>query len=214
MLVLASNSPRRKQLLTMAGWDFQAVPVEVNEDLHSGEKPLDYVLRLAREKASAVAQHIHIGSLILAADTAVVFDKQVLGKPTNQKEAVTMLETLRGKSHLVYTGLAFLRAGSDLLSTDWCITKVFMRSYTQAEIMAYVATGDPMDKAGAYAIQHPRFNPVESLQGCFTNVMGLPLCHLDYMCHRLNEPPTRDLPRACQTFLHTKCAYHLISLEN
>ena len=112
---------------------------------------------------------------------------------------------MRGRSHQVLTALAVLQSRSGRLLTDVCVTDVPMRAYTEAEIEAYVASGDPLDKAGAYAIQHAGFHPVASLAGCYANVVGLPLCHLARMLRTLGLPPQADLPQACQAALGYQC---------
>lgn len=209
MLILASNSPRRQQLLALSGWLFQVIPANVDEQRVVGEPPQDYVARLAKEKAQAVARLAPAGSLIVAADTTVVVGGAILGKPVDQAEAISMLRLLRGRAHQVYTGLAVLRPEDDALLTDWCVTEVLMRDYGEAEMLAYVASGDPLDKAGAYAIQHDRFKPVAGLQGCYTNIVGLPMCHLTRLLEQLEiYPPAgasgcRDVVQYHCTIRHT-----------
>ena len=199
MLILASNSPRRQQLIALEGWTYQVIPAEVDERLKPGEAPDDYVLRLAQEKARSAAQRAPQGSLIVAADTAVVDNAQILGKPTSPAHAADMLRGLLGHFHQVFTGLAVMHVESSKLVTDKCITDVLMRAYNEEEIQAYVASGDPLDKAGAYAIQHSGFSPVESLEGCYTNVVGLPLCHLTPMLREFNLEPPNDLTGQCRS---------------
>jgi predicted house-cleaning NTP pyrophosphatase (Maf/HAM1 superfamily) len=120
-------------------------------------------------------------------------------------EAAQMLRRLRGHTHQVYTGIAALRVRDGSLATDLCVTDVPMRNYSDEDIAAYILTGDPLDKAGAYAIQHPRFKPVESLTGCFAGVMGLPLCHLTRTLRKLGLSPSADVPANCQTHLDYQC---------
>jgi septum formation protein len=160
LLVLASNSPRRRELLTLTGWRFKTVPAEVDESQRPGEAPGGYVLRLAESKARACAASTSNRErmsapedlIILGADTAVVDGKDILGKPKDDTEAVDMLRRLGGHSHQVHTGIAVLRMSDGNLGTDLCVTDVPMRPYRDEEINAYVATGDPLDKAGAYGI--------------------------------------------------------------
>ncbi|MEW6093076.1 MAG: Maf family protein, partial [Chloroflexota bacterium] len=147
ILVLASNSPRRHELLSLGGWDFLVRPADVDESLRPGEAPRTYVLRLAGEKARACAESARPGETILAADTAVTIDSEILGKPVSAAEAVDMLRRLRGRRHQVCTGIAVLDVDSGTLVTDLCVTDVPMRAYSEEEIQAYVATGDPLDKA-------------------------------------------------------------------
>ncbi|HJW90827.1 MAG TPA: Maf family protein [Anaerolineales bacterium] len=189
MLVLASNSPRRKQLLQLGGWEFQVVAAHVDENPHPGEGPRAYVLRLAKEKAQVGAQNAPGAEVVVAADTTVVDGVAFLGKPVDAAEAAAMLRRLRARRHQVYTGLVALRRADGLILSDVCVTNVFMRDYSEAEIKAYIATGDPLDKAGAYAIQHTGFDPVEKIEGCFANVVGLPLCLLSRLLAKLGLPP-------------------------
>jgi septum formation protein len=243
VLVLASNSPRRRELLALSGWLFHSRPAEVDESLRSGEAPATYVLRLAESKAraclrqyrtvraalayppgqsntggtpvrdgryrcistDAVAESAQAEQAILAADTAVVSGQAILGKPKDQAEAVVMLRSLRGRSHQVLTGLTVMRMNDRTLVTDLCVTTVPMRSYSDDEIDAYVASGDPLDKAGGYAIQHLGFHPVECLSGCYASVMGLPLCHLARSLRKLGFTSNADIAAKCQNTLGYTC---------
>jgi nucleoside triphosphate pyrophosphatase len=206
-LVLASNSPRRKHLLGLGGWVFRVEPAQVDENPLPGEDALGYVLRLAQSKAQVVAERSLLEDTILAADTTVVDEGQILGKPADVFEAESMLRRLRGRQHQVFTALAVVRRSEDFLATDWCVTHVPMRAYGDDEMYAYIATGDPLDKAGAYAIQHPDFRPVSDLEGCFANVMGLPLCHLARILRRLGIQADRNIPQACQQELEYNCSF-------
>ena len=163
MLILASNSPRRRQLLALADWMFHVVVADVDERQLLNESPADYVLRLAECKARAITAHTD--QIILAADTAVVDGLDILGKPKDNVEAFAMLTRLRGHTHQVYTGVALLRLSDGLLLKELSVTDVPMRAYSNEEINAYILTGDPLDKAGAYAIQHSRFKPVAHMAG-------------------------------------------------
>ncbi len=213
LLVLASNSPRRRELLALGGWVFNTCYAEVDESQRPGEAPGTYVLRLAESKARTCAafpknrgtMSAHEDLTILAADTAVVDGKAILGKPKDMAEAVEMLRQLRGRTHQVYTGIALIRMSDGNLGTDLCVTDVPMRAYSDQEIDAYVATGDPLDKAGAYAIQHPKFHPVETMSGCYASVMGLPLCHLTRTLRQLDIAPETDISAECQSCLNYTC---------
>jgi len=198
-LILASNSPRRRQLLALAGWKFNVFAADVDESQRPNEAPADYVPRLAESKARAVVGDSD--QIVLAADTAVVDRNVILGKPKDSAEAVTMLIRLRGHTHQVYTGVALLRQSDELLLKDLCVTDVPMRDYSDEEIDGYVQTGDPLDKAGAYAIQHPEFRPVAEMSGCYANVMGLPMCHVIRMMRKINIQPTTDVFASCETLL-------------
>lgn len=205
ILVLASNSPRRRELLALAGIPFEIIAADVDESLRADESPREYVLRLAEEKARAASARADAAQVVLAADTTVVDANAVLGKPAHPSEAKRMLRQLRGRVHQVYTGIAVLRVRDGNLLADVCVTDVPMRAYSDAEIEAYIATGDPLDKAGAYAIQHADFNPVESMSGCYASVMGLPLCHAARLLTRMDAAPGTDVPSNCQAFLKYAC---------
>ncbi len=194
----------------MGGWTFRVVAPTIDERVRDGETPLETVLRLAVEKVKTVAERLRqmnslTAEVIITADTAVVVHGSILGKPTNAEEAVSMLRLLRGCTHQVYSGVAVYHPSQDLLLTDVCCTEVTMRSYTEEEIVQYVASGDPFDKAGGYAIQHPGFRPVKRLNGCYANVVGLPICHLTRMLNTVGIPPKSDVPNACQSSLGYKC---------
>jgi len=164
------------------------------------------VRRLAQAKAQAAAQR-HRDGLIIGADTIVVLDGAVLGKPRDEEEAVRMLKALRGREHWVHTGLALVEPATGQETSRVVSTKVPMRAYSDEEIARYVASGDPLDKAGAYAIQHPGFRPVvlECLQGCYANVVGLPLCSLVEMLEAWGVRPATDVGFACQAHLEITC---------
>lgn len=208
MLILASNSPRRKQLLALGGRKFAVKATEVDESQKPGEEPLAYVLRLAETKARAVCSEAGPEDVVIAADTTVVDGEKILGKPEDESEAESMLRRLRGRTHQVYTALAVLRVVDDLLLMDWCCTEVPMRQYSDDEMIAYISTGDPLDKAGAYAIQHTGFNPAENLHGCFANVMGLPICHVTRTLIKVGITLDVDIAQACQSSLHYQCPIH------
>lgn len=176
-VILASASPRRQKLFALLGVPFVVRVADVDEASMPGETPAHMAARLARAKASAVGEQAN--GLVAAADTLVVVDKEVLGKPANPAEATAMLRQLRGRSHQVLTGFAVLDANSGQAHVAVVTTDVWIRAYTDEEIAAYVTSGDPMDKAGAYAIQHQAFAPVARLDGCPANVMGLPMCRVD-----------------------------------
>lgn len=205
MIILASNSPRRKELLALMGLPYRACPAAIDENPLPGEAPRAYVLRLAESKARTAASQLPIDCLVIAADTTVADGMDILGKPVDEQQAAEMLIRLRGHTHQVYTAVAILRLADNTLLLDSCATDVPMRNYGQEDIAAYVATGDPLDKAGAYAIQHAGFHPAESLQGCYANVVGLPLCHLTRLLHRLKVEPQANVPVACQAAMQYRC---------
>ena len=201
--VLASNSPRRKQLFGLSGWEFSVLAADVDETPFAHEAPRDYVIRLAQAKASAIQARADADAFIIGSDTTVVDGREILGKPVDEADARRMLKQLRGRTHQVYTGVAILYRKNMLI--DLSIIDVPMRDYSDAEIEAYIQTGDPMDKAGAYAIQHPEFQPVSSLEGCRAGVMGLPMCHVLRMLKPYDIVPFADVPAACQSLLKYDC---------
>lgn len=193
--ILGSSSPRRRELLASLGIAFTITKPHIDESQRNGEPPHDYVQRLSREKAAAVAAQVTQvaePALVLAADTVVILaadtigvttDGHILGKPVDAADAKAMLQRLRGRSHQVCTALTLAQVAPDgdgqaaitRQNTTLTCTQVFMRDYSDAEIDAYIATGDPFDKAGSYAIQHEGFAPVARIEGSRTNVVGLPL---------------------------------------
>jgi len=175
-LVLASGSPRRRQLLSLLGLPFVIQAADVSEEQHDDELPEQMVLRVARAKAQAV-DSARADELVIAADTTVALDGKSLGKPKDAADAVRMLRVLRGRPHVVYTGVVIWHAAARRLVCELGKSSILMRDYADSEVDRYVQSGDPLDKAGAYAIQHPIFDPVATVQGCWLNVMGMPICH-------------------------------------
>jgi len=207
-VILASASPRRKELFALLGYEFRIHPPDMEESPFPGEIASDYVVRLAEEKAKWVSAQQSARALIIAADTTVVFQDQILGKPSSKDEAEQMLLALRGNIHQVYSGLAINL--NDWMTSDLCRTDVPMRQYTDQEIQAYIDSGDPFDKAGAYAIQHTGFHPVHHLSGCFANVMGLPLCHLARSLRKAGISVPLQVPHICQEHIDYDCpVFHL-----
>lgn len=205
IVILASGSPRRRELLGLTGLMFSLRTGQVDEAPRPGEAAEDFVQRLSQAKGRAAASDVRAGALIVAADTAVVSDGHLLGKPANPAQAEDMLRALRGRPHTVLTSLTLLDTATGQTTDETCRTVVPMRNYTDEEIAGYVATRDPMDKAGAYGIQHVRFRPVENLTGCYANVMGLPLCHLERALLRWDIALKEDVPARCQGFTHYQC---------
>jgi septum formation protein len=204
-LLLASNSPRRRQLLSLGGWSFDTDVSNIDETLIQAETPSGYVLRLALQKARAVLARAGADHIIVGSDTTVVIDGDILGKPENPEDARQMLRRLRGNTHQVYTGIAVLRAHDLTAWTDVVVTDVPMRAYSDEEIERYIASGDPMDKAGAYGIQHPDFQPVAYMEGCYASVMGLPLCSLSVLLRQAGIQPRADVARNCQATIRYEC---------
>ena len=205
-VVLASNSPRRRQLLALAGWSFTVQPVDIDESPLPDELPRDYVLRLAESKARAASRLVQPGQVVLAADTTVADGSQILGKPDGADDARRMLRALRGRDHWVYTAIAAHRANDQKMLTDVCATRVWMRDYTDGEINAYIASGDPLDKAGAYAIQNEAFHPVARIDGCYACVVGLAICRVVPILSALGFSAPNDVVAGCQSGLGDACS--------
>ena len=174
-LVLASSSPRRHELLSNAGFEFDVRPSRIEEVPHGDESAEDFARRVAREKALNVAASSPPGSLVLGADTVVVVDDLILGKPTSPDDAARMLGMLSGTSHRVVTGVCLVRAPAQLEALTHETTLVIFRNLREGEIHDYVASGEPLDKAGAYAIQGLASKFVARIEGCYFNVVGLPI---------------------------------------
>lgn len=174
-LVLASGSPRRRQILASLGVDFDVLAAAVDEQPLPKEEPAAAARRVALAKARAVANRVP-AAVTLAADTIVVSDGLILGKPADVRTAKAMLRALRGRRHEVITGVAALNPQRKLQHVTATVSQVFMRDYSDAEIAAYVASGEAADKAGAYAVQSESFHPAARVEGCYLNVVGLPLC--------------------------------------
>jgi septum formation protein len=173
LLILASSSPRRQELLREIGIPFRVHAANINEDQIAGEAPMAYALRLAREKAEVVAAQ-YPQSYVLGADTIVVVDAEVLGKPKDHADAARMLRLLSGRGHEVTTAVSVVAPGT-LAETRASTTKVYFRELAEDEIQRYVAGCEPMDKAGAYAIQGGASRWTDRIEGEFSNVVGLPL---------------------------------------
>ncbi len=199
MLILASQSPRRAELLRNAGYSFEVRPADVDERMRAGEAPLEYVKRLAREKALAVLESAPAGAVVLGADTTVVVDGECLGKPVDSDEARRMLARLSGRGHEVMTGVcvawrraegaAAVEAVAEVgVEVGVEVTEVEFAAMSADEIADYVATGEPMDKAGAYAIQGRASRWIPRIRGCYFNVVGLPVARVCAMLGRSVAP--------------------------
>jgi septum formation protein len=212
-IYLASTSPRRRELIQLFGLAFRFISADVDEAPMARETPTDLVQRLSRAKAAIGLQNAkEPDAIVIGADTVVAFESSILGKPTDADDAVRMLKQLRRKPHVVYSGITVMR--DDHALTQVATTTVWMRDYSDAEIAAYVASGDPLDKAAAYAIQHNGFRPVERIDGCFANVMGLPLCHL-YRALKAFGISVAEPDHACQDYLQINCpvAQEILSVQ-
>ena len=190
MLILASQSPRRAELLRNAGIEFEVRPADVDESVRAGEEPTEYVKRLAREKALAVLATAPAGAVVLGADTTVVVDGESLGKPVDSIDARQMLARLSGRRHQVTTGVCVARRnaeGSAETKVAAEVTEVEFATMSAEEIAGYVASGEPMDKAGAYAIQGGASRWVLRIEGCYSNVVGLPVARVRAMLAQASE---------------------------
>ena len=205
MLILGSGSPRRRGLLSLLGVEFTVQTSDIDESSLPGESPQDYVLRLAVGKSMKINPLSEERLVVVTADTAVVDGDQILGKPRNAQEAIDMLLKLRGRSHIVISGLAVRDSMTDEIFTDICTTQVKMRNYGEQETKDYVDSGDPMDKAGAYAIQHSGFDPVAQVTGCYANVVGLPLCHLAMIFDQIGVDFQTETIRGCRINGNYQC---------
>lgn len=183
-IILASASPRRSELMNQLGLDFQVIPSDISEVIpKTSASPGDLVTKLALHKASNVAGKLKKG-LVIGADTLVVLENTIFGKPSGPGEAVKMLTELSGKTHSVYTGIAIIQVGAGRTETGYCETKVKFKPVSPAEIQSYVATGEPLDKAGAYGIQGKGGVLVEGIEGCYFNIVGLPISKLADMLQK------------------------------
>jgi MAF protein len=211
-------------LVALLGLPFDVTTADVSEKPFADESPADIVVRLSQAKArvksnAAIAAATVVGpavvaAIIVACDTVVALDGEILGKPRDTIEATEMLRRLRGRDHAVYSAVTLLEPGTGRTTTEVAKTHLTMRVYTDAEMATYVASGDPLDKAGAYAIQHPGFHPVASLRGCYANVVGLPLCHLTRSLRSLGVEPPHDVPTACQAHTGRRCRVYGAILAN
>lgn len=188
------------------GLPFAVRVADINERNGKGESPRALVARLSREKALAVAAH-HPHAAVIGADTIVTVDEQLLGKPVDPDDAAAMLRRLRDRPHHVYSGITVCPPGGSIAEQSTAVvgSTVWMRPYTDAEIRAYVASGDPLDKAGAYAIQNTAFHPVARMQGCYASVMGLPLCALAGLLAEVGIVPPVETTRACTALTGNPC---------
>jgi septum formation protein len=198
MLILASGSPRRRELLSQAGLVFTVAAADINEDLLPNEAAAAYVQRLAEEKAQAIwndqrsADTLEDPLIVLGADTCVVCDGHILGKPKDSADARRMLELLSGRTHAVLTGLAAVAADKTVRDVE--ITQVTFNQIANAEIAQYIASGEPLDKAGAYAIQGYAARWIPRIEGCYFNVVGLPIARTIVLLAEVQAAPAIDHP--------------------
>jgi len=189
-VILASASPRRRELLASIGIDFEVIPSHIPEVRAPGEAPEEYVARLSREKATEVARR-HPSQWIIAADTTVLLGDELLEKPVDAEDAKRMLATIAGRTHIVYTGVTVQNHERDYRDTRVAESEVRMLPLGARDIEWYVATGEPLDKAGAYAVQGIGAMFIDSIHGSYTNVVGLPLALLFQMLRKADLDPLR-----------------------
>ena len=210
LFILASASPRRRQLLASLGIPFDIQIADIDESALPAEAPIPHARRLAETKARVIASRSG-DAIVLAADTIVVHEGRILGKPQNAADARDMLESLRRSPHQVITAVAVAHNPSDsitpIILSDIHISDVTMRPYSNAEIDAYIASGDPMDKAGAYAIQNSDFRPVAHFDGCYASIMGLPLDVVADLLTEVGLAPDSNWPQACQSHTGRCCRF-------
>jgi septum formation protein len=210
---LASGSPRRAELLEIVGWNALCHPVAILETAYPDEDPPSFAKRLALEKAKKAVDADSM--IVLGADTIVILGDRILGKPLDQAHAARMLEELRGKIHQVITAIALVDHVHDRSLVEICETDVPMRDYSEEELKAYIETGSPLDKAGAYGIQDGDFYPVdlETMDGCFANVMGLPLCHVARAFKKLGLVAPDNLHENCIQHTGYACQAYMEILQ-
>ena len=187
-LVLASGSPRRAEILASVGWPFEKIVAGIDESIHNNETPQEYVKRLAEGKAREAAKKV-LNGLILGADTTVVIDEHILGQPKDENDAKRMLQLLSGKWHEVLTGVALLNVENNIAIIDCETTRVRFAGLSNEEIDWYVHSGEPMGKAGAYGIQGKASLFIETIEGDYFNVVGLPIRLVYEMCDQVCERP-------------------------
>ena len=198
-LILASSSPRRKELLSLLGLPFEIISPAINEEILGKEAPANHVRRLALEKAESVASH-YPDSLVIGSDTAIELDGQILGKPVDLENAHHMLNGLRGRCHLVHTGLALIAKAKKLRETCVETVKVWVKDFSDADLQTYLNTQDSLGKAGAYSIQGEGAHLIEKIEGDYPSVVGLPLSKTA----QLLEQAGVELPMKAEKIYRTK----------
>lgn len=209
-IILGSQSPRRRQLIQLLGLDVDVRSAEVDEESVSGATPAEDALVTAQLKVAAIVAELQAEGasdfVVVGSDTNVALGDTILQKPLDEAEASVMLQSLRGVAHQVHTAIVARRHDGVEASTV-STSDVYMRDYSDGEIAAYIATGDPMDKAGAYAIQHPTFAPVARWEGCFAGIMGLSICTTVRLLRELGVVVDEAIPSACEGDCYRRADY-------
>lgn len=208
-VILASKSPRRQKLLRNLIDHFFIINSGVEEFVIPDEKPEEFVLRLAKDKAIRASEKMNLNAdqeiLVIGTDTIVVDGSEILGKPVDEIGARRILEQLKGKEHQVLSGIVIYQLPGGQISSRLISSAVMMREYSTAEIDEYIASRDPFDKAGAYAIQSLSFKPAPDFQGCYANVMGLPVCDLYVLMKGAGHEVNESVAENCQASIHYRC---------
>ena len=209
-IILGSQSPRRRQLITLLAQNVETRAADVDEESVSGATPAEDALVTARLKVTAIVAELQAEGatdfVVVGSDTNVALVERILQKPLSKAEANEMLHALRAVAHQVHTAIVVQRFDGVEVS-EVSTSDVYMRDYSEAEIAAYIATGDPMDKAGGYAIQHPTFVPVSHWEGCFAGIMGLSLCTTARLLRQVGVELDEAVPNACQADCFQRQAY-------
>ena len=208
-IILASESPRRQQMLSWIVPEFESMPADVDETPKEGELPVPYCQRMALRKVLHCAAEIREDVFVIGSDTTVFLNGEIFGKPRDEKHALEMLKTLNAREHRVATAVAMGRRLNDELQICQTVseTVVRFRDMSRDEIEDYVRSGDPMGKAGAYAIQNRVFHPVESIRGCYAAVMGFPLCHVNVLFHHFGMDIFPQVRSACKAGTKISCSF-------
>ena len=208
-IILASESPRRQQMLSWIISDFESIPAQIDETPLPGELPYPYCQRMALGKALHCSEIIPEGGIVIGSDTTVFIGSQILGKPRDEDHAEEILKRLNGREHLVCTAAAIGKRTGGKLTVLQTVSEntVRFRTMDHDEIRDYIASGDPMGKAGAYGIQNREFHPVESIRGCYAAIMGFPLCHVGVLLHCFGYDTFPQIRSACQAGTKVPCNY-------
>lgn len=217
-IILASSSPRRRMLMSCLYPDYECIPADIDETPLPGELPVPYTERMALEKMLKSAESITAPDhVVIGSDTTVYAEHQIFGKPTSPENASEILHFLNGKEHLVSTAVCVMRVKDGIRQIRRTVseTSVFFRNMSDEEIAGFVASGVPMGKAGAYAIQDKTYHPVERIEGCYAGVIGFPVCHLRALLNDLGLPESGNTREICDGVTESRCAFFpQVRIEN